>query len=502
MNRIFLYSVLLLPLLLSACSDDSSSPEGDVITVGASTPSAGSRVNLTDDGATTEVFWKALDQIKVANATQNESTTFTCGQAAAGSSTATFAASLSDPYAEGDSLYAFYPIALSVTENNKAAVDYGTQSYSDLESQLNEMSEETAMYAYAKYAGASTSLNFNSAASVLRLKLTFPDSVKITKITLSAKGLVTKATMTVNADGTLTWTKPDTGDMTATFSTPVSASANTELATYMLSVPQDSLNDIKITAVTDSDKVYMSEVTSAPASIEAGKSYSIAATMSIPKAPVGIYNLAIGDIIYSDGGNSTAANYDTYVKTHIGATPVGVCFYVGNQLYDGENTKIGTWGNSYVADIFGYTKKSFTVPTTYHGYMIALTELNNNKICTYADALISLASYNKTMSISNISSAEWFLPSVPVLAMGGFGDASNTAVMDELNNTMKILSDKSITVNKVTDWGHWTNSYFDDNHHRMAAMNGLGGFNGSGYWISTAEGYSLASLYARAIAII
>jgi hypothetical protein len=493
MKKILLYSTALLSILLSGCSNDGTEQinQGSVATtLNASIPTSATRVTLAEDGATTlKTTWDNSDAIKVANATQSNANDFTAASNAGGLQSTSFSANLTTPLADNDQLYAFYPNSLTVN-SNVATVDYSAQSYSTQAAQLSEMAKKAAMYAAAKYATAGTTLAFKNATTILRLKLTFPADLNIKNITLSATGLANKGDITVAAANTSSVSNTTAGDIVASFTTPFAVTAGAAATTYLLAVPQTGLSNVTIIATTDKGLTYKHTLAATSVNFVAGKMQTLTATMT--------QALLVGDVIYSDGGNSTAANYDTYMEAHSGVTPVGICFYVGSQLYDGENTKNGTWG-SYVDpdkdqnNIRGYSKKTFTVPSAFHGYMFALNYLNNNAVCTYTDALTKLTAYNTSNSISSISSCGWFLPSVPVLLMGGYGDKTNTAIMDKVNDTFHYLAAKKISDYDIKTWGLWTSSKYSDDGSLMTSW--------ANYDFNHSEAATV-SLYARAIAII
>ena len=154
-------------------------------------------------------------------------------------------------------------------------------------------------------------------------------------------------------------------------------------------------------------------------------------------------NIKLGDIVYSDGTLSSAENYTTYGKYR---TPIGVCFYVGSQLYDGEN------GSNYVTDLSdvsncGYRK--YTKPSTFHGYILALNDVAN----TNWDASITSAkNYNTTVDISSISDG-WYLPSITQ-------GVQFNANMSVINNTLTTLGNKATILDIRRPW--WTSTKYND----------------------------------------
>ncbi len=248
------------------------------VTLNASMPST--RTVLTDGGTggMTQT-WAATDAIKVVNAGKSfEAQTFsTTGSGT--SKTASFTGSLTNP-SQGDQLYAFYPSDLvapaGVGTPTAASVSV---NYSTQDGTLAGAASKAVMYAGGTYnSSGSTNLGtFINAGSILRIKMTFPVDVTVSKVELMANGLKNGGTLQVTGSGTNvlpTWTDLNQGSMTANLSPELATSSNA-LTVYMASLPLTGLKGITLFATTKTGEVYSEQLAATGVNFNANSVYTL-----------------------------------------------------------------------------------------------------------------------------------------------------------------------------------------------------------------------------------
>lgn len=291
---------------------------------------------------------------------------------------------------------------------------------------------------------SASKISLKNVTSILRLKLNFGVDLKnITSVEVGGplhSGILdlilrTKETMYIRSDGATTDpTDITTAGYLVTFDTPQSTT-NKELTVYLAVLPQ-TCTKLPVIKVTSNGHSLTYTMNQAPTFV-AGKVHTITAQMVPPAnaAPVAMSNVSVGDVIYSDG---TCSPYEYYMywkakKSSVWTshTPVGICIYTGEQLVDADDN-----GN----------KRTYTKPSTFHGYMIALSDAA--PATSKTDAQTKAKAY--TTDISSFSDG-WFLPSTFITEKL----VNNTAI-DELSGVGTILA-----------WGDYYNNstgfYYDKN---------------------------------------
>ena len=249
---------------------------------------------------------------------------------------------------------------------------------------------------------SASKISLKNVTSILRLKLNFGVDLKnITNVGVDKDrlpfALKTKETMYIRSDGATTDPTDITlGGYSVTFDTP-QATTNKELTVYLAVLPQTctGLPEIKVTF---SDGNSLNYTMNKVPTFVAGKVHTITAQMVPPAnaAPVAMSNVSVGDVIYSDGTCSPYVYYkywkDTNSSVLTSHTPVGICIYTGEQLADADDDA---------------NKRTYTKPSTFHGYMIALSDAASG-VTSRTDAQAKAKAY--TTNISSFSDG-WFLPS-------------------------------------------------------------------------------------------
>lgn len=293
---------------------------------------------------------------------------------------------------------------------------------------------------------SASKISLKNVTSILRLKLNFGVDLKnITGVGVGGPLLPsgdldiifrTKETMYIRSDGATT----DPTDITTrgylvTFDTPQSTT-NKELTVYLAVLPQ-TCTESPVIKVTSNGHSLTYSMKQAPTFV-AGKVHTITAQMVPPDdaAPVAMSNVSVGDVIYSDGTCSPYEYYMSWKATNSSVltshTPVGICIYTGEQLADADDNA---------------NKRTYTKPSTFHGYMIALSDAASG-VTSLAEAQTKAEAY--TTNISSFSDG-WFLPSSIISEKL----VNNTAI-DELSGVGTILA-----------WGDYYNNstgfYYDKN---------------------------------------
>jgi hypothetical protein len=242
--------------LFTACSSDEVVSNDNTptakkqVTLSASLAGAGTRVELSDLGVGNGLkeTWSTSDNILVKNGTDltAAASTLTRTTTTADAQTDNFTGDLA--VSNGQQLYAYYPSTLTLADGSATAtVDYSTQGGT-----LATVQKQAVMAAAATYnETGKTAFNFQNTTTVLRVAIVLPVTTTVSKLTLSGAALINKADMTPAADGTVTWSNQQKGDITVTFATPLSVTAGTVAYAYVAMIPQTSANSIAVTATAD-----------------------------------------------------------------------------------------------------------------------------------------------------------------------------------------------------------------------------------------------------------
>lgn len=272
---------------------------------------------------------------------------------------------------------------------------------------------------------SASKISLKNVTSILRLKLNFGVDLKnITGVGVNEEmlpsTLKTKETMYIRSDGATTDPTDITlGGYLVTFDTPQSTT-NEKLTVYLAVLPQ-TCTESPVIKVTFSDGHFFTYTMNQAPTFVAGKVHTITAQMVPPAdaAPVAMSNVSVGDVIYSDG---TCSPYEYYMywkaknsSVLTSHTPVGICIYTGEQLADADDN-----GN----------KRTYTKPSTFHGYMIALSDAA--PATSKTDAQTKAKDY--TTDISSFSDGWFLLSSSITLKL-----VNNTAI-DELSGVGTILA--------------------------------------------------------------
>jgi hypothetical protein len=272
MKNIQYIALAAIAILLSSCAKDGSTIfGGKKIEISGSLP--GTKTTFTDKGTSIKVAWNANENILLVDATKaGTSATFSSDAASEGQTSAKFKGVLEA--AEGDKIVALYPASLTVTDLS-TPIDYSAQDGS-----LEYIQSKAVMYATSTFSATSTALNFNNAASVLKMNLTMPAADDITSVTISSSdnSLMNKADL--NLSGTAAeWKNQQAGNITITFKTAKSVAAGEVLTVYALAVPQTA-KGLKIVASNSTNTKEYYYDTQADATFEAGKVNSLTQTLA------------------------------------------------------------------------------------------------------------------------------------------------------------------------------------------------------------------------------
>lgn len=272
MKNIQYIALAAIAILLSSCAKDGSTIFGEKkIEISGSLP--GTKTTFTDQGTSIKVAWNANENILLVNATKaGTSATFSSDAASEGQTSAKFKGVLEA--AEGDKIVALYPASLTVTDLS-TPIDYSAQDGS-----LEYIQSKAVMYATSTFSATSTALNFNNAASVLKMNLTMPAADDITSVAISSSdnSLMNKADLNLS-ETAAEWKNQQAGNITITFKSAKSVAAGEVLTIYALAVPQTA-KGLKIVASNSANTKEYYYATQADATFEAGKVNSLTQTLA------------------------------------------------------------------------------------------------------------------------------------------------------------------------------------------------------------------------------
>ena len=211
-----------LAMLATGCSDDlalqvqTPAEQGRQVRVSASM-GADSRLAITDTGKRLQFAWESTDAFHVFNAASSQSTTFVIDpeEFEENSPMATFVATPSVAYGEGDKLYAVYNTlndTLKWDENGNLLLDI---------SQQNGQLDERFQYLFAETVYSEDeepAFAFKHLVTMLKLNISVPEHVTSLKsVSLRYNGLPTRATLVLNRAKGDTYNQFKPGDLVACY---------------------------------------------------------------------------------------------------------------------------------------------------------------------------------------------------------------------------------------------------------------------------------------------
>ncbi len=405
MNKNIYYSMTLAAVLAVSCSSNEDFSDKKVnneenlvtVTLEASLPST--RTALEDGGKGIAQKWGATDRIKVYNSVKKDHSIFK-KKGTEVNAVAKFEGTLSAP-AAGDQLYAFYPADLQTT-GATAMVDYSSQGNGS----LTDVQNRAVMYAAAKNSdwGSSSQVQFTNATSILRLKLTFPQDVTVSRIVVSANKLISKENLTLSGTGTAAWESPVYGSMTV--NTKNISTASKALTAYMTAIPQKGLKEVNILAVTTDNRYFEKTLAATNVDFNAGQAHTLTATLSaseiinytsdvVAEAPAdpdkdGIYEITTAGQLKWLQTSENLANYVTKGKVYklmknvnlngVNWTSIGDNTNSFNGSFDGNGRTISGFHQEITSTMGGpsglFGIVSSEVPCNIHDFVLKGTSIN------------------------------------------------------------------------------------------------------------------------------
>jgi len=355
MKKIQYIAFMAIAILLSSCAKDGSMIfGGKKIEISGSLP--GTKTTFSDQGQSIKVAWTANENILLVDATKTgTSATFSSDASSEGQTSTIFKGVMSAD--EGDKIVAFYPASLAVTVLS-APIDYSAQ-----EGSLEYIQSKAVMYATSTFSATSTALNFNNAASVLKMNLTMPSADDITSVTISSSdnSLINKADL--NLSGTAAaWNNQQAGNITITFKTAKTVAAGEVLTVYALAVPQTA-KGLKIVAsnATNTKEYYYD--TQADATFEAGKVNSLTQALTTKNLTMTLVQKSVLVNASQIGVTWSISDYATPATDKADAYIFGI--YTDANCTNDDAHRLVRWSSAADASMWKWTNPYTAFPTLF-----------------------------------------------------------------------------------------------------------------------------------------